>query len=161
MGENRCGCDGHQSLQCPSALLYLGRIQPGTWWGHFYCLCGSHTAMRPVNLQWDLITLLTSGYDLILKTEVSLCVPSWQVGVATTDWKWNCQPSSRLTGARGKLQSAWSDGLWFRPSLIPQMQNVGLQVIQRGTKRKFYGWYSNNGLKNYYWSQSKDGFVGY
>lgn len=60
----------------------------------------------PVNLQWDLMTLLTSGYDLILKTEVFLFVPSWGVGMATTDWKWHCQPSSRLLGARGKLQSA-------------------------------------------------------
>lgn len=83
---------------------------PGTWRGHFECLFGSHMAMRPVILQWDLMTLLTSGYDLILKTEVSLFVPSWQVGVASTDWKWHCQPSSRLLGARVNfsLLEVWS-----------------------------------------------------
>lgn len=154
MEENRCGRNGHQSLQCPSALLCLGRIQPGTWWGHFYCLCGSHMAIRPVILQRDLMTLLTSGYDLILKTEVSFCVPSWQVGVATTDWKWNCSPA--LDSQQQEVNFGLLEAMAFGSGLVSYHR-----CIQRGTKRKFYGCYSNIGLRNYYWSQPKDGFVGY
>lgn len=99
--------------------------------------------------QSSVLTLLTSGYDLILKTEVSLCVPSWQVGVATTDWKQNCQPSSRLIGARGKP-------VCLKQWPLLQAQSHTTDAERRSTihsernKEKIFGCYSNNGLKNYY-----------